>query len=119
MVTGHAPFRGGTMSDIIASILKTDPPPLVHKAGPVPRQLEQIISKALRKDREERYQHIKDLLIDLKDCKQELEFSSRMGVSVSRQQQSWHSSPSTEFNSGSVTGVETDLDTASPHQSIV
>ena len=103
MVTGHAPFKGGTMSDVIASILKTDPPPLINEAGPVPRQLEQIISKALRKNREDRYQHIKDLLIDLKDCKQELEFSSRLGASVSREQQSWQSTRSGEIETSKVT----------------
>lgn len=59
------------MSDVIASILKTAPPPLVNEAEPVPRELEHIISKALRKNREDRYQHITDLLIDLKDCQQE------------------------------------------------
>ncbi len=96
MVTGKTPFHGETMSDVIASILKTEPPPLVNEAGPVPRELELIISKALRKNREERYQHIKDLLIDLRDCKQELDFSSRRGTSVTREQRSW-SSPSAQI----------------------
>jgi serine/threonine protein kinase/CheY-like chemotaxis protein len=81
MVTGKTPFNGETISDVIASILKTDPPPLVREGEPVPRELQQIISKCLRKNREDRYQHIKDLLIDMKDCKRELEFSSRPGAS--------------------------------------
>ncbi|MEP6719625.1 MAG: protein kinase, partial [bacterium] len=120
MVTRHAPFKGGTMSDVIASILKTDPPPLVNEAEPVPRQLEQIISKALRKNREDRYQHIKDLLIDLKDCKQELEFSSRLGASVSREQQSWQSTRSGEIETSKVTDVTsaTDGQLTSPSQFI-
>ena len=115
MVTGKTPFKGGTMSDVIASILKTDPPPLVNEAGPVPRELEQIISKALRKNREDRYQHIKDLLIDLKDCKQELEFSSRLGASVSRKQGSWQSTRSAEVE----TSVATDVHPTSRAQYIV
>jgi TolB-like protein len=82
MVTGNAPFAGDTMSDVIASILKTDPQPLVHETQAVPRELEHIVSKALRKNREERYQHIKDLLIDLKDCKQEWEFATKLERSL-------------------------------------
>jgi len=105
MVTGNAPFKGGTMSDVIASILKTEPPPLVNEVEPVPRQLEQIINKALRKNREDRYQHIKDLLIDLKDCKQELEFSSRLGASVSREQRSGQSTRTGAIETSVVTGV--------------
>ncbi|MCA1574855.1 MAG: protein kinase, partial [Acidobacteria bacterium] len=105
MVTGNTPFSGETISDVIASILKTDPPPLVNEAEPVPRELEQIISKALRKNREDRYQHIKDLLIDLKDCKQELEFSSRLGASVPRDQRSWLFTRSAEIETSVVTDV--------------
>ena len=105
MVTGKTPFSGETMSDIIASILKTDPPPLTNEAEPVPRELEQIINRALRKNREDRYQHIKDLLIDLKDCKQELEFSSRLGASVRRKQPAWPSSTSAEVETSKVTEV--------------
>ncbi|HEV2826027.1 MAG TPA: protein kinase [Pyrinomonadaceae bacterium] len=91
MVTGTTPFSGETISDVIASILKTDPPPVINKAEPVPPELEQIINKALRKKREDRYQHIKDMLSDLKDCKQELEFSSRLEASVPREQRSGQS----------------------------
>jgi len=83
MVTGKTPFAGDTRSDVIASILKTEPPPLVHETDVVPHELEHIISKSLRKNREDRYQHIKDLLIDLKDCKQELMFSSKLSGSIS------------------------------------
>jgi len=81
MVTGKTPFNGETISDVIASILKTDPLPPVREGEAVPRELQHIVNKCLRKDREERYQHIKDLLIDMKDCKRELEFSSRLGAS--------------------------------------
>jgi serine/threonine protein kinase/tetratricopeptide (TPR) repeat protein len=115
MVTGNTPFKGETISDVIASILKTDPPPLVNEAEPVPPELEQIISKALRKNRKDRYQHIKELLIDLKDCKQELEFSSRLGASESREQRSWQSARSAEVE----TSVATDVHTTSRAESIL
>jgi serine/threonine protein kinase/Tol biopolymer transport system component len=73
MVTGQRPFTGETTSDVIAAILKSDPEPVSMFFADVPHELERIIGKALRKDRDERYQHIKDLLIDLKDLRRELE----------------------------------------------
>jgi serine/threonine protein kinase len=55
MVTGRAPFTGDTPSHVIVSILESEPPPLARYSE-VPAELERIITKALRKDREERYQ---------------------------------------------------------------
>ncbi len=119
LVTGSLPFAGDTKSDVIASILKTDPPPLVHEAESVPRELEHIVSKALRKNREDRYQHIKDLLIDLKDCKQELEFQSKLGRSLppeqSGKQPSWQTAGSVSVE----TSVVTDFHTTSSAEYIV
>lgn len=83
LVTRNMPFGGDTKSDIIASILKTEPPPLIHETEAVPTELAHIISKAMRKNREDRYQHVKDLLLDLKDCKQELAFSAKLASSIS------------------------------------
>jgi eukaryotic-like serine/threonine-protein kinase len=70
MITGRAPFEGETTSDVVAAILKSEPPPLVDGAHEVPRELEHIVSRALRKDPERRYQVVKDLLLDLEDLKQ-------------------------------------------------
>src|SRR5688572_6017301 len=72
MIAGRAPFAGVTTSDVIASILKDEPPPFADFAPEAPRELERIVRKTLRKDREERYQTIKDLLNDLKDLKKQL-----------------------------------------------
>jgi serine/threonine-protein kinase len=72
MLAGKTPFAGETSSDTISAILSKNPAPI---ALSIPKELERIIGKTLRKNREERYQHIKDLLIDLKDLKRELEFN--------------------------------------------
>jgi len=77
MVTGRVPFAGATNSDLIVSILEREPKPLARLSPPVPAELQRIISKSLRKDPEERYQVVKDLLLDLKSLKQELEFEAR------------------------------------------
>ncbi len=82
LVTGRSAFEGGTASDIIAEILKVEPPPPVEFVPEVPHELERMISKALRKDRETRYQSVKDLLIDLQDFKKEMEFQAQLQRSV-------------------------------------
>ncbi|MGH9968893.1 MAG: protein kinase domain-containing protein [Pyrinomonadaceae bacterium] len=79
MVAGRAPFEGGTTSDVLATILKTEPRPLSSKSAEAPTELEQIVTKALRKDAAERYQVVGDMLSDLRGLRQELEFQSRLG----------------------------------------
>ncbi len=77
MITGRAPFEGETSSDVIAALLTREPPPLSKCVTGVPLDLEQIVAKALRKDREERYQSIDDLLLDLKALNQEARTNGR------------------------------------------
>ncbi|MBA4184581.1 MAG: serine/threonine-protein kinase, partial [Acidobacteria bacterium] len=72
MLTGIQPFAGETTSDVIAAILKSEPQPLSIDAPNAPVELEHIVRKALGKDREERYQVVKDLLLDLKILQREL-----------------------------------------------
>ena len=76
MVTGRVPFPGQTMTDILASILMLDPPSLNQSAPEAPAELQRIVNKALRKDKEERYQTTRELLTDLKRLKQQLEFEA-------------------------------------------
>jgi eukaryotic-like serine/threonine-protein kinase len=73
MVGGSPPFRGETPSDCIASILTAEPPPLSGVLSDVPLKLESILQKALRKNSDERYQTIKEMLTDLRNLKGELE----------------------------------------------
>ena len=71
MVTAHAPFEGETPSHVIVSILEKEPPPLSDYFPKPAAELQRIISKALSKNREERYQAVKDLLFDLKSLRQQ------------------------------------------------
>src|SRR5712664_423020 len=73
MAAGHVPFEGETVTDVILSVVEREPPPLARYSKEVPAELERIVNKALRKNREERYQTVKDLSLDLKSLKQELE----------------------------------------------
>ncbi|MDQ3172133.1 MAG: protein kinase, partial [Acidobacteriota bacterium] len=78
LITGRLPFEGTTIADIMVSILEREPPPLSHYAPEAPAELQRIVSKTLRKDCEERYQTVKDLLLDLRDLKQELDFAAKL-----------------------------------------
>jgi serine/threonine-protein kinase len=82
LVTGCAPFERPTPSEVIALILEREPPPLARYAREVPSELERIVSKALTKDREQRYQTAKDLLVDLRRLKQQLEFEAEIQRTV-------------------------------------
>src|SRR5213082_947632 len=73
MVTGHAPFSGETPGEAMSSILEKEPPPLMSYVAHTPAELQQIISKTLRKDREERYHSAHELLQALKDLRRKLE----------------------------------------------
>jgi serine/threonine-protein kinase len=82
MTAGRPPFEGSTKSDMIVSILEKEPPPLARYAREVPAEFQRIVTKALTKDREERYQTVKDLLIDLRRLQRELEFEAKLSHSV-------------------------------------
>jgi eukaryotic-like serine/threonine-protein kinase len=81
MVTGRVPFGGETPSHVIVSILESQAPRIAHDRE-VPAELEEIVSKALRKDREQRYQTADDLALDLKSLKQDLEVEARLKHSL-------------------------------------
>src|SRR5437867_2356978 len=74
MITGHAPFTGDTPKEVMTSILEIEPPPLTRYVAHAPAELQQIVSKTLRKDRTERYRSAQDLLKALKDLRRNLEF---------------------------------------------
>src|SRR5262249_15540129 len=82
MVVGIPPFLGETPSDCIASILTKEPPPLSGALRDVPLKLEEILQKALRKDRDERYQTARELLDDLHTLKGELELAGAAPAGV-------------------------------------
>ncbi|MCM3869606.1 MAG: serine/threonine protein kinase [Pyrinomonadaceae bacterium] len=73
MTTGKAPFGGITSADVITLILERDPLLLGQHIPDAPSELQRIITKALQKDREERYKGVKDMRLDLTNIQQELE----------------------------------------------
>src|SRR5213595_3827088 len=78
MVTGHPPFTGESPGEVMTSILETEPPPLTSYITHIPAELQQIISKTLRKDREERYQSAHKLLEALQSLRRSMEFKTAL-----------------------------------------
>ncbi len=78
MLAGKQPFEGENAMDVIGSILNKEPAPIQLLLPEVPQEIGRISSKTLKKDREERYQTAKDLLIDLKDVRQDLQIQNQL-----------------------------------------
>jgi len=78
MVTGHTPFTGDTPREVMSSILEKEPPQLTTYVAHIPAELQQIVSKTLRKDREERYRSAHDLLEALKGLRHKLEVEAEL-----------------------------------------
>lgn len=79
MVSGRMPFTGENDIDTVGSVLHKDPKPLSESARPIPHDVELLIRKALRKNRDERYQSMRELLADLKDIREDLRLDSKNG----------------------------------------
>jgi serine/threonine protein kinase/Tol biopolymer transport system component len=77
MISNRTPFAAETAAATFSAILTRNPDPLARFSPEAPAELQRIVSKALRKDKEERYQTIKDLLIDLRSVREELAFEAR------------------------------------------
>jgi eukaryotic-like serine/threonine-protein kinase len=102
MATGALPFRGESSGVISHEILDRDPVPAVRLNPDLPPKLEDVINKALEKDRELRYQHAADMRTDLKRLRRETE---------SRQ--------SARTGSGSVAAIQEIVSQATPGPSSV
>jgi eukaryotic-like serine/threonine-protein kinase len=90
MTTGVLPFRGETSGVVFESILNRVPPAAVRFNPEIPPRLDEILQKALEKDREMRYQFAAELRADLKRLRREADSSGRISATVDA-----HSSGST------------------------
>ena len=83
MSTGALPFRGDTTAVIFNAILEKAPVPSVRLNPDIPSRLEEVISKALEKDRRMRYQHAAELRTDLARLKRDTDSSRVSSAAMS------------------------------------
>lgn len=72
MTAGKPPFGGGSLVDVIAAIISKDTPKLEDHVANPPASLSRIVDKSLRKNANERYETMDQLLADLRDAQREL-----------------------------------------------
>lgn len=78
MLAGTPPFKGATPTDVTVAILEREPAALASLSDEIPAELDWVVKKALRKDRDERYQTAKEISGDLRQLKQELEYATKL-----------------------------------------
>ncbi len=79
MITGRLPFEGERQEAILYAIGNEEPEPITAMRARVPMDLERIVGKALAKDRGARYQHMDDLLVDLRQLKKTRDLAAAKG----------------------------------------
>jgi eukaryotic-like serine/threonine-protein kinase len=84
MTTGVMPFRGESSALVFKAILDAAPTPALQLNPNIPQELQQIIDKALEKDRDLRYQHAADIGADLKRLKRHMDSGQIAAVSSGR-----------------------------------
>ncbi len=73
MITGQLPFKGIYEQAVVYSLLNEEPQPIASLRVDVPRSLEQIVKKAMQKERSGRYQHMDELVTESQLLKKELD----------------------------------------------
>jgi len=76
MVSGRRPFRADSTAGTLASILNSEPLPLTESVGGMPRSLDKVVSRCLRKDPTRRAQHASDVKLALEEVLEELASTS-------------------------------------------
>ena len=71
MLTGQRAFQGETKASTIAAILREEPKPLSQAVEGLPREVERLVKRCLRKDPAHRFQHMDDLKVALEELKEE------------------------------------------------
>lgn len=77
MKAGRTPFAAGSVSETFANLINAEPEPLSRFSSNVPDELQRIVGKMLRKNRDERYHTMKDVLTDLRDLRENLKFAEK------------------------------------------
>ena len=83
MIAGRTPFAGDSILETFANLINAEPLPFSRFAANVPDELQRAVLKMLRKNKDERYQTMKDVLADLKELRENLTLDEKLEKSRS------------------------------------
>ena len=86
MVTGRRPFGGGSSAEMLAALLKEQPKPPSELVPDVPKELERIIQRCLRKEPGRRFQHMGDVKVELQELKEESDSQASAPAGAARRE---------------------------------
>ncbi|MCA1626306.1 MAG: hypothetical protein LC778_21455, partial [Acidobacteria bacterium] len=78
MVSRRTPFASASVSETFANLINAQPQPLSRFSSNVPAELQRIVGKMLRKNTDERYQTMKDVLRDLRELRENLRLNEKV-----------------------------------------
>jgi serine/threonine protein kinase/TPR repeat protein len=84
MITGQLPFRGGYEASVIYSIVHDTPEPLAKYKANVPEGLQRVVDKTLAKEKDERYQHVDEMMEDLYAVQQQKQPALKIQKNVAK-----------------------------------
>ena len=84
MATGTRAFRGDSTGDVLAEVVRSEPKPPTQLVPTIPRELERIIVRCLRKSPERRFQTMADVRIELQEIKEESDSGSLSAPAAGR-----------------------------------
>lgn len=81
MIAGSSPFNGQTISDVLAAVLEREPLPLAHHVPSLDARLQSLVSRAVHKNKDERFASAKDLATELRELRRRLDLEAELGPS--------------------------------------
>jgi len=113
VITHHKPFEGKDPIEALNKIIREQPPSITSFNPDVPSDLQRVVRRCLAKDPEERYQTIKDVSIELKDVRRELQAGAGIDTTVPLSSAA-SSQPISDSDPSNVAAASTSLPSAAP-----
>src|SRR5215813_1802745 len=114
VITHHKPFEGKDPIESLNKIIREQPPPITNFNPDVPSDLQRVVRRCLAKDPEERYQTIKDVSIDLKDVRRELQSGAKTDTTVPPSNAVLSSQPLSDSDGSGAAAAQGSLPSAVP-----
>lgn len=79
LISGRRPFGGPTRNHTLVAIMDNEPPPIAERTQEAPERLQEILNRTLAKDRENRFQTAREMIVELEALQSDLVVMQRLG----------------------------------------